>query len=141
MTASNKITGVVFTDIGQGASFMALEWVQRAIREKVGFAPHPGTLNLRLESVEAKQSWKELKESHEGIDVPPAETSFCHARCYLARFTQSPRSDKDDGTVAVLVPEVDSYPEDKLEVIAPYHVKDTLKVKDGDHLTLEFVGK
>jgi CTP-dependent riboflavin kinase len=34
---------------------------------------------------------------------------------------------------------VDNYPPDKIEVIAPFHVKKTLDLKDGDQLTLEFI--
>jgi len=76
MATSKKITGVVFTDLGQGASFMGLEWVQRVIRERVGFTPYPGTLNLSLESPEEMELWKDLKMSMKGVDVPPAEASF-----------------------------------------------------------------
>jgi len=119
---------------------MGLEWVQRVIRERVGFAPHPGTLNLRLESSEGMELWKDLRMSMKGVDVPPAEPSFCHARCFLAEIEGAPAGGKDRKTVAVLVPEVDNYPPDKLEVIAPFHVKETLHVKDGDRLTLEFTG-
>ena len=141
MPSSKKIIGVVFTDLGQGASFIGLEWVQRVIRERVGFAPHPGTLNLRLESPEEMELWKDLRMSMKGVDVPPAEASFCHARCFLARIEGPAGGKKDSNTVAVLVPEVDNYPPDKLEVIAPFHVKDTLDIKDGDRLTLEFIGE
>ena len=139
MATSKRITGVVFTDLGQGASFMALEWVQRVILERVGFAPHPGTLNLRLESTEAMGQWKDLQKSMRGVDVPPAEASFCNARCFTAQIDGPSVNQMDNKTVAVLVPEVDSYPPDKLEVIAPFHVKDTLNVKDGDQMTLVFV--
>jgi len=141
MASSKKITGVIFTDLGQGASFMGLEWVQRVIRERVGFAPHPGTLNLRLESPEEMELWKDLRMSMKGVDVPPAEASFCHARCFLARIDGPSGGQTDPKTVAVLVPEVDNYPPDKLEVIAPFHVKDALDIKDGDRLTLEFFGE
>ena len=141
MANSKKITGVIFTDLGQAASFMGLEWVQRVIRERVGFAPHPGTLNLRLESSEGMELWKDLRMSMKGIDVPPGEPSFCHARCFLARIDAPSKSPLDIKMVSVLVPEVDNYPPDKLEVIAPFHVKETLNIKDGDQLTLEFVGE
>jgi riboflavin kinase len=40
---------------------------------------------------------------------------------------------------AVLVPEIDNYPSDKLEIVAPMRLKDELRVRDGDELTLEFL--
>jgi riboflavin kinase len=40
---------------------------------------------------------------------------------------------------AVLLPEVEDYPRDKIEVVAPVRLKEALGVKDGDPLILEFV--
>lgn len=140
MTEEKKITGIIFTDLGEAGSFMGLEWVQRILREKVGFAPYAGTLNLRLTSPQGIAHWKDLRKSMEGVDIPSPEPSFCHARCFLARIEKDPEGKEKERLVAVLVPEVENYPADKLEVIAPFHVKKSLCVKDGDPLTLEFIG-
>ena len=40
---------------------------------------------------------------------------------------------------AVLFPEVNDYPRDKIEIVAPMRLKDAFDVKDGDRLTLEFI--
>ena len=42
------ITGTVVSGLGQGAQFLALEWVACELREKLGLTPFPGTLNLRI---------------------------------------------------------------------------------------------
>ena len=42
------VKGVVFSDLGRAGEFLGLGWVRDAIRERVGFDPYPGTLNLRV---------------------------------------------------------------------------------------------
>ena len=119
---------------------MGVDWVQKTLREKVGFAPYAGTLNLRLDAPEEVARWKEIREEMKGIDIPPGDPSFCSARCFLARVEGFPDLPQG-GRLAVLLPEVDSYPADKMEIIAPFHVKDSLHIADGDRLTLEFLGE
>lgn len=112
---------------------MSLDWVQEVLLEKLGFSPYPGTLNLRLESESEMAAWRQVKGQMKGIDIAPPDPSFCLARCFLVKI-----EGKYPG--AVLRPEVDGYPQDKLEVIAPVRLKDQLRIEDGDRITLEFTG-
>ena len=126
-----RITGVIFSDLGQASSFMALDWVQKALRDGLGFSPFPATLNLRLESDQAMAVWQEVKSEMRGIDIIPPDPSFCKARCFLVEI-----EGKQKG--AVLLPEVEGYPANKVEVIAPVRLKDELRIRDGGQITLEF---
>ena len=128
-----KLTGVVFSDLGQASSFMALDWVQKALRDGLDFSPYPATLNLRLESDKAMAVWQEVKSEMRGIDIIPPGPSFCKARYFLVEI-----EGKQKG--AVLLPEVKGYPANKVEVIAPVRLKDELRVRDGGWITLEFTG-
>ena len=128
-----RITGVIFSDLGQASSFMALDWVQKALRDGLGFSPFSATLNLRLESDQAMAVWQEVKSEMRGIDIIPPDPSFCKARCFLVEI-----EGKQKG--AVLLPEVEGYPANKVEVIAPVRLKDELRVRDGGQITLEFTG-
>lgn len=109
---------------------MGLAWVQQSLRARLGFSPFPATLNLRLES-EEEAAWREVKREIAGIDLPPPDASFCRARCFLVDIEGRQRG-------AVIVPEVDDYPSNKIEVIASVRLKDELPVRDGDRVTLEF---
>ncbi|MGH7832692.1 MAG: DUF120 domain-containing protein [Candidatus Binatia bacterium] len=135
MSARRKITGVVFSDLGQAASFMLLDWVQEALRERLGFAPYPATLNLRLQSPEEMQAWQQIKKEETGIDVPATGAAFCRASLYPVSVASPLLRDKVDG--AILLPHVEGYPPDKVEVVAAMRLKERLKVHDGDLLTLE----
>jgi CTP-dependent riboflavin kinase len=123
------LTGRVYQDLGQGVLFTEIDWVKQTFQEKLGFAPYPGTLNLLMED-QARAEWRRLKRQWAGIDIPPGNASFCRSRCFRVLV-----EGKIQG--AVVVPEVKDYPEEKLEILAPVHVKETLNVKDGDVLTIE----
>lgn len=43
-----RITGTVFTGMGEGRYYMSQENYKEGIRRELGFLPYPGTLNLRL---------------------------------------------------------------------------------------------
>jgi len=111
---------------------MTLDWVQRALRERVGFSPYPATLNLRLESGEQMETWKQVKDEVRGIEISPPDASFCQALCFPVEIERKYKG-------AVLLPQVKDYPKDKIEVIAPVRLKEALKVRDGERITLEFV--
>ncbi len=131
MGERKKLTGVVFSDLGKAASFMALEWVQKSLRERLGFSPYPATLDLRLESENEIAVWREVKREMSGLSITSPDPSFCQARCFLVDI-----EGKYEG--AVLLPGVEGYPADKVEVIAPVRLKDALQVRDGEKITLEF---
>ncbi len=131
MAQSEEITGIIFSDLGTAGSFMSLDWVQKVLKEKLGFSPYPATLNLRLDSEQEIRRWQQIRKQVRGIDLPPAEASFCRARLFPAQISGKLRG-------AVLVPEVEGYPADKIEFVAAVHVKKTLDLHDGDPLTLAF---
>ena len=123
------LSGRVYRDLGQAASFTEIDWVKKLFQEKLGFLPYPGTFNLHVEGP-ARQEWAEIKARGPGIDIPPGDNGFCRSRCFRVRI-----EGKIEG--AILVPEVKGYPEEKIEILAPVHVKNTLNVEDGDTLTIE----
>jgi riboflavin kinase len=126
-----RLTGIVFSDLGRAASFMALDWVQASLSDKLGYSPYPGTLNLRLETESMIAAWREIQQSS-GIEIGAPDAAFCQARCFLVEI-----EGKHQG--AVILPEVADYPADKIEVVAPVRLKDALEVSDGRRVTLEFV--
>jgi CTP-dependent riboflavin kinase len=131
------IHGVIFSDLGQASSFMALEWVQEALRKALGFAPFPATLNLHPLAPQDAQLWQAIRRQETGIVLSPGDRGFCSARLYPVIIQGRP-ADDDRIKGAVLVPEVANYPKDKIEIVAPVQLKEACGVKDGDCLVLEF---
>jgi CTP-dependent riboflavin kinase len=134
-----RITGVIFSDLGQASSFMTLDWVQAALRKSLGFVSFPATLNVCPKAPEDERIWGAIRSESGGILLPPANGGFCSARLYPIEI-QSPANSTDDKIRgAVLLPYVADYPKNKIEIIAPVRIKDALGVRDGDPITLEFI--
>jgi riboflavin kinase len=116
------LKGKVFSGTGEGAKFMKLPWVEKQIREKLGFAPYPGTLDVSIteESVELKKTLAE----DEGVDIVPAP-SFYRGKCYRASF-------KAEVKCALIVPEVAGYPENVIEIISQENLRKKFHLSDGD---------
>jgi CTP-dependent riboflavin kinase len=138
MAGSNRMTGIIFSDLGQASSFMALDWVQASIKQCLGFSPYPATLNVRPNTGEDAKLWRQARDGMRALALPPLDGGFCSARLYPVEIFAGV-SAKDKIQAAVLVPEVKNYPSDKIEIIAPMRLKDYLGVSDGDMLTLEFL--
>jgi riboflavin kinase, archaea type len=137
LAVRRRIQGVIFSDLGQASKFMALDWVQEALRQRLGFAPYPATLNVRPSTPQDAQLWEEIQREIAAVPLAPLEVGFCSADLYLVNVKRLVGS----GELvrgAVLLPAVIDYPKDKIEIVAQVRVKDALCVKDGDCLVLEF---
>jgi len=114
------LRGRVFSGGGTGSLFVNLPWVRTQFREKLGFNPYPGTLNLQLPS---ETDFKELRDAKKGIKIKSPE-GFHEGRCFKALIMEKLWG-------AVVVPDVPRYPHDLLEIIAPINLRETLGLKDG----------
>jgi riboflavin kinase len=124
-----SLRGVVASGLGEAARFMALPWVQEAIRGLAGFDPYPGTLNVRLVDPDMVLAWRRVREGPALRLTPPPD--WCGAR--LFRVTVTP-----DVVAAVIVPDVTRHGDDLLEVVAGVHVRSRLGLSDGDLVTLRY---
>jgi CTP-dependent riboflavin kinase len=136
---SAKIDSIIFSHLGQASSFMALDWVQAALKKTLGFVPFPATLNVRPKMEEDARIWEAVQKNLPGIPLPPAAGGFCSARLYHVAIQGPVTSEKGMMNGAVLLPNVADYPKDKIEIVAPVQLKSALGLKDGDQLTLEFL--
>ena len=116
---------------------MALDWVQEMLEKNIGFRPFPATLNVRPKGEEDMRVWATIQTEWEGIALAPVDESFCSARLYRVDVEGSKLKDRRFRGAALL-PEVEGYPKDKIEIVAPVRLKSVLGVEDGDELTLEF---
>ena len=138
MSERRKLEGIIFSDLGAAAGFMGLDWVQRALQQRLGFAPFPATLNLRPKAREDTLAWERVQKELKGVDLFPPNSGFCSAQIFLVKISAAAMAEAESVNGAVLLPEVANYPKDKIEVVASVRLKDRLGVRDGDQLTLEF---
>ena len=129
--------GVVFSDLGRAGAFLGVDWVREAVRERIGFDPYPGTLNLRAHGDDLSR-WEEIRRHGAKSVLPSPDPGFCDAFLYAGSLEGWASAAGPRETVAVVVPEVRDYPADKLEIIAAVSLKQTRSVRDGDELTVVF---
>ncbi len=124
------LTGILASGLGEGESFTRLDWARAAFVAKVGIDPYPGTVNLALDDEAARAMWARLR-ARPGLRIVPPDPGWCAAKLYPVTIA---------GRIpgAVVLPELPSYPADKVEVIAAIEVRAALGLRDGDTLALEF---
>ena len=117
-----QVKGKVFSGKGEGSKFIELPWVKSQIKEKLGFTPFKGTLNLILDGNGSKIS-EALTKAKPIIIMP--KPGYCQGKCFKANVM---------GLVegVIVIPEVEDYPENVLEVIAPVNLREKFGLKDGD---------
>lgn len=123
------IEGSVFSGKGEGARFTKLPWAISQMEKKFGFTPHPGTLNIRL--AEEYRDIKKLLKKAKATEITP-EPGYCRGKFFRAYVM-----DCLEG--AVVIPEVEGYPENVLEIVAPINLREKLKLKDGDKVRIKIV--
>ena len=133
-----QMNGIIFSDLGQAASFMALDWVRSALKQRLGFDAYPATLNVRPKAAEDSMVWQRVRDESAGMPLMPERGGFCSARLYPIEILGQAGSTSEKIAAAILFPEVDNYPNDKIEIVAPLRLKEHLGVRDGDQLTWEF---
>lgn len=122
-----EIQGTLCSGLGEGAQFTQLAWAAREFRDKLGFAPYPGTLNLML----AGKAWAEARsrlQRSAGIAIVPP-SGYCAAKCFAVTVNERIAG-------AVVLPEVGNYPADKCEILAAVGLRQALDLRDGDTVRL-----
>lgn len=119
------LAGLAVSGLGEGAGFTGLAWADTQFRAKLGFAPFPGTFNLLMDGDEWRAA-RSLLRREAGIRIdPPA--GFCAAKCFPVTVADTLRC-------AAVIPDVASYPDDKLEILAPVSLRARLGVRDGERV-------
>ena len=125
---SLELKGKVFSGRGEGAKFIQLPWVQEQFLEKARFTPFKGTLNLKLSGKDVILRRK--LEVATSLRIRP-EAGYCEAKLYLASIRNL--------ECAVVIPQVEDYPEDVLEVVSPVDLKKELRVRDKDEICVRVI--
>ncbi|MCZ7357072.1 MAG: winged helix-turn-helix domain-containing protein/riboflavin kinase [Candidatus Methanoperedens sp.] len=122
------LSGKVITGLGEGQYYISLEGYRKQFREKLGFDPYPGTLNVRLDpaSIETRKS---INCNIRISGFTDNNRTFGPGSCFNVKIS--------DLRGAVIVPERTHYPEDIIEIIASVKLRDYLNVNDGNTVRVE----
>jgi riboflavin kinase len=130
--ADVTLRGTVTSGMGEGKHYISLSGYMRQFRDRLGYEPFPGTLNVDLdeESVRARARMDALDPI--GIDGwEDDERTYGPAFCWPATIeTGEDRYEQ----VNVISPERTHHGADQLELIAPVKLREALDIEDDDRV-------
>jgi riboflavin kinase, archaea type len=123
------VSGRVFSGMGKGKYYVGHSEYQRRFRECLGYAPYPGTLNIKLEDSSVIQKLGEVR-SKDGVKVKGftlGGESFSALTCFDGELRGQ--------RVTLLFIDVTYYNETVAELISPTYLRGKLGLRDGDLVT------
>lgn len=125
-----SLKGKIISGLGEGRYYMQIDGYRKQFREKLGFNPYPGTLNVKLygeENIKARH----FLERFEGIEIKGfvhEGRTFGKVKCFKAEINGI--------NGAVIFPERGHHGFDIVEFIAPVNVKREKGLKDGEEVRI-----
>jgi len=120
-----EISGTITKGFEEGKYYLSLPGYRNQIREKFGFDPFPGTLNIKLDEREA---WKRQHlQQLDGVLISgfnDGKRTFGNLLAYRCRL------DKHD--CFLIVPLRTHHGPEIIELISPFSIKKKFGLKDGD---------
>ena len=123
-----SITGEAISGLKDGRYYVPLPEYRRQFKEKLGFTPYPGTLNIRIQDMEAKLILADRK----GVTI----SGFSHQGRMLGEIKCFPGLIQKKIKGFVILPSRSHYGLDVLEFISKTNLRKALKLKDGDKVEL-----
>jgi HAD superfamily hydrolase (TIGR01509 family) len=123
------IDGHLVHGLGLAKNLTQIDWVRRQLIDLAGIDPHPGTLNLTLKDAANLTRWQNWC-STAGDVIEPEDPDFCRARCFPVRV-------EGRFPAAVLLPEAEGYPVDKMELVAALPIRTHLSLADNARVRVD----
>jgi len=126
--------GRVVSGMGEGAYYMSLEGYRKQFKEKLGFEPYPGTLNVKLIDQIFMNARREIGR-YPSVFINGFSDNmrtYGWVKCYKA--------DINKGAVnkaAALVLERTHYDDSMLEIIAPICLKEAIGIQNGERISIK----
>jgi len=130
--AGVELEGTVTSGMGEGRHYISLPGYMEQFRERLGYEPFAGTLNVDLD--EASVRARGGLDGIEPVDIDGWEgedRTYGPAYCWPARVEAAARGYDD---VHAIAPERTHHGDDQLELIAPVKLRDELGLADGDRV-------
>ncbi|VTT87019.1 DNA-binding HTH domain in riboflavin kinase / CTP-dependent archaeal riboflavin kinase [Halorubrum sp. DM2] len=124
------LRGAITGGMGEGRHYITLPGYAEQFRERLGYDPFPGTLNVNLTEESVRR-----RGEMAGIDAVPIDAwegedrTYGAATCYGVTLVAG---DERYEEVHAIVPDRTHHDDDQLELIAPDRLRDALDLEDGD---------
>jgi riboflavin kinase len=126
------IKGKVTDGLKDGMYYLSLKEYKKEIKDKIGFKPFAGTLNILLnaDNMDIKERLKRM----DGIKIDGFKKEnriFGPIKSFNCRINNIKAN--------IIIPERTHYGSDVLEIISPYELRKKLKLKNGDKVTVRLI--
>lgn len=129
------LRGDVTSGMGEGQHYISLPGYTRQFRDKLGYEPFAGTLNVGLDDDSVRTRSRMDALDPVGIDGwTDEERTYGPAFCWPAVIEAVDGARYEE--THVIAPERTHHDADQLEVIAPEKLRDVLEIEDGDELKI-----
>lgn len=125
-----KFSGQLVSGIGQGARFLALDWVAEQLRQQLGLTPFPGTLNLRVLPAIREELFQRRREF---LCIADPASPDCPGYLQAVRLRANGRMLEP---AYLILPEKTMY-DDVVEIIAAVNLRDALGLQDSDTVAID----
>lgn len=122
-----KILGFVISGTKKGGYFLSQKFYSEQFKEKLGFKPFPGTLNIQIQEENLEQI---AKIPEDEIGIIEGEEEFG-----TVKYIKASLNDTING--ALVFPVKTQHPQDILEFIAQENLREKLNLKDGELVNLD----
>ena len=126
--------GTVVSGMGEGAYYMSLEGYRKQFKEKLGFEPYPGTLNVKLIDQIFMNARREIGR-YPSVFINGFSDNirtYGWVKCYKANINEGAVNN-----AAALVLERTHYDDSMLEIIAPICLKEAIGIQNGDRISIK----
>lgn len=123
------LKGEIVSGVGEAKYFLALEGYKKRFREKFGFEPFEGTLNVKVED-RALKKYRRLKEENGRLIEGFVEKGkrFGNVECFPSTI--------EDTECILILPEKTRY-EEQIELVSKHKLRDELDLEDGNEVTVQ----
>ena len=130
-----RLSGEVTEGVGEASGFVSLSGYAEQFRERLGYEPFHGTLNVAVDDESEADSHRLAALDGVRIDGWEADgRTYGGVTCYPARVETA--DGREYGPAHVLVPDRTHHDASELEVLAPARLRDELDLRDGDGVTV-----
>ena len=129
-----ELTGSVTSGMGEGKHYISLPGYMEQFREKLGYEPFPGTLNIDLNETSIRE--RPRLDALEPVTIEGWEDedrTYGPAYCYRVQLV-TPAGEYEQAHL--IAPERTHHGDDNLEVIAPEELRAVLELTDGTEVTV-----
>ena len=126
------LSGVLVAGMGEGKYYMSLKGYTKQFKEKIGYIPFPGTLNVKLDKKEHVESLRQLNNL-DGTKIDgfsDGKRTYGWVKCFACKL-----NGKVDAQLIIL--ERTHHDLSTIELISKFEIRKKLGLKSGSQISIK----